>query len=67
MFEIYLQMDVPYLCRAMLWLKLSIANSLVLMRDGEVIYHGSNEELLRKTDKNNTESAFIAIVSKGVS
>ncbi len=42
-------------------------NSLVLMRDGEVIYHGSNEELLRKTYKNNTESAFITIVSEGVS
>ena len=42
-------------------------NSLVLMRDGEVIYHGSNEELLHKTEKNNTESAFITIVSEGVS
>ena len=42
-------------------------NSLVLMRDGEVIYQGSNEELLHKTDKDNTESAFIAIVSEGAS
>ncbi len=42
-------------------------NSLILMRDGEVIYHGSNEELLHKTEKNNTESAFITIVSEGVS
>ena len=42
-------------------------NSLVLMRDGEVIYHGSNEELLHKTEKNNTESAFITIVSEGAS
>ena len=40
-------------------------DSLVLMRDGNVLAHDSLEALLKKTGTNNPEAAFLALIEEG--